>query len=348
MLRFFCFAMAMGLSVSNALAALNAGFEIVLDTEQNPVFPGYVVQDLMVNTTEDWGAAQMLLTITNPGNNPGDQDKIYQDDNGSDFKPNELLFPNFPDLEFDTYMDGNGQQPGLIGFAADLGGDVQEFSKSHIDITWYNTTQTDIGSFDIGRFTLADDAIGTWSLVVTNIDGFQANYQGFIENGKFDLVNTGGEPIDGDLDDDGFVGINDLNLVLGDWNNTIFTGDPAMVGDLNGDFFVGIDDLNAMLGNWNQNVFPGDASAGDINGDGFVGIDDLNVLLANWNYTIPTVDTRADPTLDGFIGIDDLNLVLGNWNVGTPPETPASANVPEPGTVAVMVLGLTGAMKRKH
>jgi len=344
MLRFICFAMAIGLSVSHAAAALNAGFDIIVDINDDPVFPGHVVQDLMVNTTTDWGTAQLLVTITNDT-----VAEIYQDPNGSDFKPNPLLFDSFPSLEFDTYLDGNNQQPGLAGQAVDLGGDVQAFSNSHIDVLWYNTAQDDTDTFGIGRFTLSDNAIGTWSLMITADLGFQANYQGLINDGQFDLRNTGGgEPIDGDLDEDGFVGINDLNLVLGDWNNTIFTGDPAMVGDLNGDFFVGIDDLNAMLANWNQNVFPGDASAGDINGDGFVGIDDLNTLLGNWNLLIPSVDPWADPTLDGFVGIDDLNLVLGNWNLGVPPAANSSgAAVPEPGTAVVIGLVSLMGMSRR-
>ena len=57
-------------------------------------------------------------------------------------------------------------------------------------------------------------------------------------------------------------------------------------GDLNGDGFVGIDDLNIVLGAWNQNVPPGNPLA-DPSGDGFVGIDDLNEVLGNWNAGTP-------------------------------------------------------------
>jgi endonuclease/exonuclease/phosphatase family metal-dependent hydrolase len=61
----------------------------------------------------------------------------------------------------------------------------------------------------------------------------------------------------------------------------------ALVGDLNGDGFVGIGDLNIVLGNWNQNVTPGDPLVGDPSGDGFVGIEDLNTVLGNWNAGTP-------------------------------------------------------------
>ena len=60
----------------------------------------------------------------------------------------------------------------------------------------------------------------------------------------------------------------------------------AIEGDLNSDGFVGIDDLNIVLGDWNQNVPPGNPLA-DPSGDGFVGIDDLNVVLGNWNAGTP-------------------------------------------------------------
>ncbi len=64
-------------------------------------------------------------------------------------------------------------------------------------------------------------------------------------------------------------------------------GAPLLDGDLNGDGFVGIADLNIVLGVWNQNVTPGDLLQGDPSGDGFVGIGDLNVVLGNWNAGTP-------------------------------------------------------------
>ena len=57
-------------------------------------------------------------------------------------------------------------------------------------------------------------------------------------------------------------------------------------GDLNGDGFVGVDDLNIVLVNWNQTIPPGDAAA-DPSGDDYVGVDDLNIVLVNWNNGTP-------------------------------------------------------------
>jgi hypothetical protein len=65
--------------------------------------------------------------------------------------------------------------------------------------------------------------------------------------------------LEGDLDGDGFVGIADLNIVLGAWNQTVPPGDP--LADPSGDGFVGIEDLNQVLGNWNAGVPPSSGAA---------------------------------------------------------------------------------------
>jgi len=75
---------------------------------------------------------------------------------------------------------------------------------------------------------------------------------------------------------------------------------------------VGIADLNLVLGAWNQNVPPGDPLA-DPSGDGFVGIADLNVVLGNWNAgTPPPPDVSAnipEPGTLGLLGVFLLGLI---------------------------------------
>ncbi len=66
-----------------------------------------------------------------------------------------------------------------------------------------------------------------------------------------------------------------------------------VVGDLDGDGFVGIEDLNIILGNWNLGVALGDLGLGDPSGDGFVGIEDLNIVLGNWNAGTPPPPVQA-------------------------------------------------------
>jgi len=70
-------------------------------------------------------------------------------------------------------------------------------------------------------------------------------------------------------------------------NTELLAVEAYLAGDLNGDGFVGIDDLNIVLGAWNTNVTSGYHIWGDPSGDGFVGIDDLNEVLGNWNAGTP-------------------------------------------------------------
>ena len=70
-------------------------------------------------------------------------------------------------------------------------------------------------------------------------------------------------------------------------------------GDLNGDGYVGLDDLQPILDYWNQNVPPADPIA-DISGpdgvpDGYIGLDDLQPVLDNWNAGTPPTPSAAVP-----------------------------------------------------
>jgi hypothetical protein len=81
----------------------------------------------------------------------------------------------------------------------------------------------------------------------------------------------------------------------------------ALAGDLDGDGFVGITDLNIVLGAWNQNVTPGNVLGGDPSGDGFVGIEDLNVVLGNWNAgTPPAASAVPEPATFALLGLCGL------------------------------------------
>jgi hypothetical protein len=55
-----------------------------------------------------------------------------------------------------------------------------------------------------------------------------------------------------------------------------------LIGDLNSDGFVGQDDLSIVLGHFGQRVTRGSWIMGDATGDGFVGEADLNRVLSKW------------------------------------------------------------------
>jgi phospholipase/lecithinase/hemolysin len=127
--------------------------------------------------------------------------------------------------------------------------------------------------------------------------------------------------------------------------SVLFDALSTIPGDLDFDGFVGINDLNTVLSNWNTNVSPGNPLFGDPTHDGFVGIEDLNLILANWNETrIAPASLPGDVTHDDFVGIEDLNLILANWNAGTPPDI--SAMIPEPGTLVTLLVLAAGLSKR--
>ena len=78
------------------------------------------------------------------------------------------------------------------------------------------------------------------------------------------------------------------------WMGLVYEADAvsvqaAIIGDLNADGYVGLDDLQPILGRWNQAVTAGVWSEGDPSGDGYVGLDDLQPVLDNWNNgTLPS------------------------------------------------------------
>ena len=82
-------------------------------------------------------------------------------------------------------------------------------------------------------------------------------------------------------------------------------------GDLDGDGFVGLDDLDIILRNWNLNVPPGDAAA-DPTGDGYVGLEDLDIVLNHWNEGTPSSAVVPEPAALSVLGLGGLVLIRRN------------------------------------
>ena len=78
---------------------------------------------------------------------------------------------------------------------------------------------------------------------------------GSIEPGEFPMVpvppDAGSAPLAGDLNQDGFVGGDDLDIVRSFWGQSVTAGD-LLHGDCSGDGFVGGDDLDAVRGDWGK------------------------------------------------------------------------------------------------
>ena len=161
-------------------------------------------------------------------------------------------------VQTDTAPDGLTVFGGDDGRAGDTDFTIDGFvAPTTLIFEWTYFTADDPG-FDIFG-VLLNDAF-TW---LSNGDELYGSYQLTLDPG--DLFGFRVETVDG---------------VKGAGVGTIYRF--RVLGDLDGDGYVGIDDLNLVLGYWNQTVEAGNWSLGDPTGDAFVGIDDLNEVLGNW------------------------------------------------------------------
>ncbi|MEZ6193801.1 MAG: peptidylprolyl isomerase [Phycisphaerales bacterium] len=130
------------------------------------------------------------------------------------------------------------------------------------------------------------------------------DFDGDIDQDDADLLTTtlvgGSDEPQYDVDRNGLVQQADLDLL-----------NALLMGDLDGDGFVGIADLNMVLGHWNQTTPPGGTN-GDPSNDGFVGIEDLNAVLGAWNVGTPLPPASSavpEPTSLALLGMGTLLVV---------------------------------------
>jgi len=122
---------------------------------------------------------------------------------------------------------------------------------------------------------------------------------------------------DGDIDGDGLVGLSDMRQVA---DQIDLPAPLPGTGDFTLDGFVGLDDLDVILSQWGEDVLPGNLAEGDSTGDGFVGLGDLDILLEQWG-TSPIDDRPPDPTPDdmdldndGDLDLNDIDVLVGLWS----------------------------------
>ena len=151
-----------------------------------------------------------------------------------------------------------------------------------IDIALLGTTLDlpALGAMSAGMYTLIESTSGVITGTFENITGLG------IYVGLIDVQYT----------------TNAVNITL-NWD--------YLPGDLDGDGFVGINDLNTVLVAWNQNVTPGDLTSGDVTGDGYVGIGDLTAVLANWNTGTPptAISNIPEPASVVLLSMCTLGMV---------------------------------------
>jgi fibronectin-binding autotransporter adhesin len=179
-------------------------------------------------------------------------------------------------INADVFNDGGTVAPGASPGTLTITGDYDQTPAGRLEIELGGTAAS---LYDELNPTGLANLAGELALTIDSL------FTPPIGN-RFDIINTG-LGVFGRFDSVLFPNIvafpsRGLGLIYG--SNTVSVS-SALMGDLNFDGFVGIADLNIVLGNWNQNVDAGVWSFGDPSGDGFIGIEDLNTVLGNWNAT---------------------------------------------------------------
>ena len=239
--------------------------------------------------------------------------------NPGDFNSNSVTDATDIDLLFDRVAElaGQGLDPSTGVTLDGLPINFQTTSNWDADL---HLSSTDM-ALDLTGNSRID--MGDVTMLVHNILGSEfgdANLDGVVDATDQALVeanlDTPGGWADGDFNGDDLVNQADLDILLANL--------PGLPGDLNGDGYVGLDDLQPILDHWNQNVTVGDASMGDIAGpggagpDGYVGLDDLQPVLDHWNEgTLPTPASIPEPgALTCLAGLGLLSLARRRSGMG--------------------------------
>ena len=191
---------------------------------------------------------------------------------------------NVSEIGFDLIQQGGTFAPGDVSNATDITGDYGILA---------GTTQILLGGTGnpIGLISVSDD-IHISSLNTT----LDLRALGPMSAGTYTVLSTTGGTITGMFDELSLFNLFGVGISVANTGTeiTITLDGDLIFADANTDGFVGIGDLNIVLGHWNQNVTTGDILAGDLNHDGFVGIDDLTAVLGHWNQGAPpNIDLSA-------------------------------------------------------
>ncbi len=82
-----------------------------------------------------------------------------------------------------------------------------------------------------------------------------------------------------------------------------------LLGDVNTDGFVGVEDLDLLLAHWGDSVNPYDYAAGDLTGDGLVGDADLQLVLTYWGDGTPPDVNIPEPGTATLFAMTGLALL---------------------------------------
>lgn len=304
---------------------------------------GFTTYDIRIQSTgQVWTGSQLRINL-NAGT-------FFRSANGSPngAAPNPLLFPLFPDLEFDTYLaEGNGGF-GAVDFGGDPSGTFPADGDSQLNQFWLPNLGNlyDLSDFNTVRVTVSDNnAQSTTLRYLASVDG---EIHPFRYDGPFSRLSGDADGhLFGDYNVDGRVGQGDLDLVLLNWG-LIASGGPA--GWLAADQFdgaVGQNDLDVVLINWGNGAGPpippepwqSGPGAGDFDDSGVVSTGDLDLVLLDWGGDVlPFDESKVGGTFDGLVSQNEFDAVALNWGNAS---EPSGGQLPEPGACAALIVALT-------
>ena len=234
----------------------------------------------------------------------------------------EASFSDSSDLDSLTIDFGSVPVGGVIETAFDL----------------FNLEQTENFTADLDLDSIS--GLGDTDVLTTNLAAFNGLAAGQSDSfiASFDTSTLGDFSVTYTLmlSDEDLPGAQDQNLVLNLLGEVVA---DALPGDLDGDGYVGLDDLDIILNNWNQNLPPADNRA-DPSGDHYVGLDDLDIVLNHWNEGIPPTPgvTLSGTTLSGTT-LPGATLPGASLPGASLPGASLPGAIPEPTAAALLLLG---------
>ncbi len=183
----------------------------------------------------------------------------------------------------------------VVGFGPEVTIDGTQKTVGVINYDYYTGFLTMLGSFGVGDNDASTHVV-QGGFVAFSFEGTDGTHYGWVQVGRQTGPST-------------FTTAKFHSYAIETEPDTPIS--TPIVGDLNFDGFVGLDDLDIVLTHWNQNVDHGDWMSGDIagfiqpdnsgrasgmsGGDGFVGLDDLDAVLNNWNTGTPPTSNALVP-----------------------------------------------------
>ncbi len=244
-------------------------------------------------------------------------------------------------------------------------GDEQLTVGSEYVIRWHPAPAHPMGDWDL--WYSSDGNTGTWKPIIMDLypgdttpTGVELTYDWTVPDDSTDMVRvlvvqeglsgTWDDVSDadlsivpmlgGDADRDGFVGFDDLSIVLASWGLDTVWGN----GEFTNDNVVDGDDLDVLLENWQEPEPPADlvadiAPVGAPNG--IVDGADLGALLARWKTSDPVADIAPVGSPDGIVDGADLGALLARW------KNSYTTLLPEPSTLSLLAFAGVGLLRRR-